>query len=259
MPGIKDKLKQAGMGYKPEEFVKRTFLTSFYMATGIVVFLFFLLAKFNLLAKIFFIAPPLIFAVMFIYMLRLPDVRIKRKEREISKEIVFAGRFLIIELESGVPLYDSLVHISKNYETIGVYFKEIVDKIDLGTSVEDALNEAVELTPSNDFRRMLWQIVNSLRTGSNVAISLSAVVDQITREQNIEVQEYGRKLNPLAMFYMILAVILPSIGITMVIILTSFLELKLKLPLLLVVVLLIGLVQFMFLAIIKFSRPAVEI
>ena len=257
-PNLKVKLKQAGIDDKPEDFIRKTFISAFYMATGVVVFLFLILAKLNVVKGIFFILIPIIFIVMFFYMIRLPDVRISKKEKDISKEVVFAGRFIIIELESGVPLYNAMVNVSKNYEIIGRYFKEITDKVDLGTSMEDALNEAVEFIPSNDFRKILWQIINSIRTGSDVAKSLYSVMEQITRDQITEVNKYGKKLNPLAMFYMIVAVILPSLGITMLVILSSSIQFELSLTILLALAGFLGFVQFMFIAMVKFSRPAIE-
>lgn len=257
-PELKDSLKRAGMQYKPDEFVKRTFLSAFYATTGIVIFVVLILAKYTTLKGILLIFPPIIFIILFSYLLKLPHMKISKKEKDISREIVFAGRYLGIEIESGVPLYNAMVNVSKNYETIGQYFKEITDKVDLGTSMEDALNEAVELIPSKDFRRILWQIINSLRTGSDIGNSLSSVLDQVTREQGIEVSKYGRKLNPLSMFYMIIAVILPTLGITILIIMSSFIEFELNLTILLVIAGLLAFVQFMFLSIIKFSRPAIE-
>jgi len=228
------------------------------MTTGIVVFLFLILAKFNVLKGFMFLIIPLIFIFMFLYMIKLPDLKISRKEKEIGKEIVFAGRFLIIELESGVPLYNSMLNISKNFEIIGKYFKEITDKVDLGTSMEDALNEAAEIIPSNDFRKILWQIINSIRTGSNIAKSLYSVIEQITKGQVTEVNKYGKKLNPLAMFYMMIAVILPSLGMTMLIILSSFIQFELSLTILIAIAGFLGFLQFMFISLVKFSRPAIE-
>ena len=257
-PGLKIKLKQAGMEDKPEDFIKKTFVSAFYMTTGLVIALFLVLAKLNVLKGFLFFIVPIVFIVMFFYMIRLPDVKISKKEREISKEIVFAGRFIIIELESGVTLYNAMLNVSRNYETIGRYFKEITDKVDLGTSMEDALDEAVEFIPSNDFRKILWQIINSIRTGSNVSKSLYSVMEQITKDQMTEVNKYGKKLNPLAMFYMIVAVILPSLGITMLIILSSFIQFELSLTILLALAGFLGFVQFMFIAMVKFSRPIIE-
>ncbi|MCK5140290.1 MAG: type II secretion system F family protein, partial [Thermodesulfovibrionia bacterium] len=108
-------------------------------------------------------------------------------------------------------------------------------------------------------RRILWQIINSQQTGADIGTSLKSVVNQVTQEQMINIKEYGRKLNPLAMFYMIIAVILPSIGITMFIILSTFLNLNLSLPILLFISFFLGFIQFMFLAMIKSSRPSGEL
>jgi len=258
LPNLKHNLKKAGMNYKPEEFIQRTFQSVFYMTTGLTISLVLILAKFDVLRGVMAIFIPIIFLVLFAYLLKLPEVSISKKEKGISKEIIFAGRHLTIELESGVPLYNAFINISKNYEIIGRYFKEIVDKVDLGTSMEDALTEAVEYIPSEDFRRLLWQILNSVRTGSDISKSLTSVLEQISREQTIEVGKYSKKLNPFAMFYMIIAVILPTLGVTILVVLSSFVELELNLTIFMVIAGLLAFVQFMFLSMIKFSRPAID-
>ncbi len=257
-PMLRLKLKQAGMEEKSEDFIKKTFISAFYMTTGIVIFFFLVLAKLDVLKGVMFLIIPVIFAVMFMYMLKLPELKISRKEKDISKEIIFAGRFIIIELESGVPLYNAMVNVSKNFKIIGQYFREITDKVSLGTSMEDALNEAVEFVPSNDLRKILWQIINSIRTGSDISKSLYSVMDQITKDQVNEINKYGKKLNPLAMFYMIVAVILPSLGVTMLIILSSFIKFQLSLAVLISLAGFLGFVQFMFISIVKLSRPPIE-
>jgi len=257
-PKLKHNLKKAGMHLKPEEFINKTFMSAFFMATGIIVFIGLILAKFNVLKSIMFIFIPIIFIFIFFYLLKLPEVKTSGKEKEVTRELIFAGRHLVIELESGVQLYNAFINISKNYPVIGKYFKEIIDKVNLGTSMEDALTEAVEYVPSDNLRRLLWQILNSVRTGSDIAKSLTIALEQIEREIIIEVKKYGRKLNPLAMFYMIIAVILPSLGVTMLIILSSFIQFELSLSTLLFIAFLLGFVQFMFLSIIRFSRPAID-
>jgi len=258
LPNLKYNLKKAGMNYKPEVFIKRTFLSAFYMTTGFVTFMGLILAKFAVLKGIMILFVPIIFFILFSYMLKLPDVKISKKAKGITKEIVFAGRHLVIELESGVPLYNALINVSKNYEFIGKYFKDITNKVDLGKSMEDALTEAVEFIPSDDFRRLLWQILNSIRTGSNVGRSLTSTLEQIAREQTIEVNKYSRKLNPFAMFYMIIAVILPTLGTTMLVVFTSFVDIQINLTIFMVIAGMLAFMQFMFLSMIKFSRPPIE-
>ena len=259
MPGLRTKLIQSGIIDTPEEFIKKTLLSTFYMTTGISVLVLTIFAQLEILSNIMYFIFPLLYVFMFSYMLKIPDVKIIKKGKEISKEIVFAGRFLIIELESGVSLYDAMVNVSKNYEVIGEYLKEITDKVSMGTTMEDAINETIETTPSSNLTKVLWQVLNSLRTGADISDSLSNILDQIVREQVIEVKEYGRKLNPLAMFYMMVAIIIPSLGITMLIVLTTFISLKIDLAALISIAFFLGFVQYMFFSIIKSSRPAVEI
>jgi flagellar protein FlaJ len=247
------------MFQKPEDFVKKTFISSFYMTTGIVIIAGAVLAKLKVVLGVLYIVFPILFFGMFFYFLKLPDVKIGRREREIARELLFVTRHLIIELESGVPLYNAMVNIAKNYPTMGKYFKEITNKVDMGTPLEDAINESIELTPSANFRKILWQIINSLKTGAEVTASLGAVIDQIAKEQLIEVQGYGKKLNPLAMFYMILAVIVPTLGTTMLIVFASFLSIELSLSVLMIIVCLLGFFQFIFWAVVRSSRPAMEL
>ncbi len=260
--GLHDKLKKANLLYSEEEFVKRTFLSALYVDIGIIFILFMLLAKFVSPLSLFFvllIAFPLSFLFLFFYFFQLPEIKISRLEKEINKEIVFAGRFLVVELESGVTLYTAMKNLIKSYPVTGAYFREIIDKIDLGTSMEEAVAEAVEFCPSSSLTKLLWQISNSLRTGSDIATPLNTVVETLIKEQQIAVNEYGRKLNPLAMFYMMIAIIMPSLGVTLLTIISIFVGLKLNLTILMIIALLIGFMQFMFVAMINSIRPPVEL
>lgn len=259
IPDLKVKLKKADMNLKPEDLVKRALVSASYLSSGLFLILVTVLVKMKAFNPFILLLFPLLCFMLFLYMLKIPDVKIARKQKEITKEIVFAGRFLVIELESGVPLYNALENLSRNYETIGKDVRRILDKVNLGTSMEEALNETVELTPSDQFRKILWQIINSLGTGSDIAKSLSAVVDQISKEQAIEFQGYGKKLNPFAMFYMMIAVIAPTLGTTMLVVLSSFISFSLDLSILLVIAGMIAFVQFMFLSMMKFIRPPIDI
>ena len=148
--------------------------------------------------------------------------------------------------------------MEKNYKFIGYYFGEILNKVYLGTSMDEAITETLNTTPSQNLRRILWQVMNALKTGTEVSRALNSVIEQIVREQAIAVEEYGKKLSPLAMFYMTVSIIIPSLGITMLVILATFIGLKVTMPILLVIAMLIGFVQFMFLSLIRASRPAIS-
>jgi archaeal flagellar protein FlaJ len=202
---------------------------------------------------------PVMLSIMYLYFSQIPIVKISRLDREINKEIVFASRFLVVEIESGVTLYDAMKTLAINYQNVGLYFQEIINKVNIGTSMEKALTETIEVCPNDGLTKVLWQISNSLRTGGDIASPLKSVINTLIKEQQISVNEYAKKLNPLAMFYMLIAIIMPSLGVTMFTIISIFMGFKLNLTILLFVVVLNGFMQFMFVAMINSARPPVEL
>jgi len=261
-PNLSEKLRKANMPMSDDEFIKRTTKYALTMSLGLLMIMFFLMANFLSLKRILTLAVylfPVFFIVLFFYFFQLPSVKIQKIDKEISKEIIFAGRFLVVELESGVSLYDAMRNMKKSYPVVGAYFQEIVDKVNIGTPIENAIVEAIEASPCNSLTKILWQISNSLRTGSDVAEPLKTVVETLIREQQILVNEYARKLNPLAMFYMLIAIIAPSLGVTMLTIISIFVGIKLNLAIMMIIAGFIGFVQFMFVAMINSMRPPVDL
>ena len=251
---LKRKLKIGRYPGDLNDYLKKTRLTALYLSIGISLIIFmFIKNPFFLFS--FIILYPLLYG----YFLRAIDVKINQLSRDISKELIFAVRFLIVELESGITLFESFKGITENYKTIGIFFREIVDKVELGTSMEDALRESIETVPSDDLRRILWQILNSMSTGGDIANSLRTITDQLVRESQIKIKEYGKKLNPLAMVYMTLTIIAPSIGTILLVIISIFTGISLSFQLLLVIAILVAFVQFMFISMIRMSRPPVDV
>ena len=254
IPGLELKLNQAQLSDTPEQYIKKTVMTSLFLSLTLL-FILYLFLQALWIVLLF----PVVFVIAFFYFLKYVDLKVVKLEQQINQEIVFAGRFLIIELESGVPLYKAFFHIAQNYKYIGRELGAVVEQVDLGTSMEKAMQTAVERTSSANLRKVLWQILNSIKTGADVTRALNVVIDQIIREQRIAVNRYAKKLNPLAMFYMMIAIIVPSLGTTMLIVLSTFVGFKLTLPLLFTLVGVVGFIQFMFLSIIKSSRPPMDL
>ncbi|MCA9478138.1 MAG: type II secretion system F family protein [Nanoarchaeota archaeon] len=253
VPGLGDKLHQAGILDTPEEYVRKIFFTSLMIAIGLflVFFVFFL-------SPIVILVVPFAVPLLFMYLVKYVDIKIENLRKRIDEEIVYAGRFLIIELESGVPLDKAFESIQTNYQVVGAYFGDIINRVYLGTNMEEAINDTLLSSPSPTLRRILWQLLNSMKTGSDVAGAINSVIDQIVKEQQIAVKEYGKKLNPLAMFYMMISVIVPSLGTTMLVVIATFIGIKLNLVVLLALAAFVGFVQMMFLSIIKSSRPPIS-
>ena len=156
MPDLKLKLAQARLHQDPEYYVKKTFNTALFLSFALLIIAFTFIKKPGI-----FLFFPIIFVFAFFYFLKYVDVKIEKMKRNINQEVIFAGRFLIIELDSGVPFYNAFINLSKNYEVVGPFFDEIVEKVNLGTTMEEALNEAISTTPSPELRKLMWQVLNN--------------------------------------------------------------------------------------------------
>lgn len=253
MPALETRLHIAGILDEPELYVKKTVFTAVITSIGLSIVFFLFFPK----LLVFFLGVLITTPLFFMYYMRYVDVKAASLRKQIDEEVVYAGRFLVIELSSGVPVHEAFENVHKNYGIVGSYFGEIVSKTYLGTNMEDAIDEVLVSSPSPTLSRILWQLLNSIRTGSDVAPAISSVIDQIIKEQQVAVKEYGKKLNPLAMFYLMVSVIMPSLGTVMIVVVATFMDLQIGLVFLLALAGLMAFVQFMFLSIIKSSRPPI--
>lgn len=258
-PGIKRKLRIAHLKDTPEKFVKKAFKSAMTLSMLLIVVAFFFLSSFgkSLLTLIYLF--PAMFLLFFLFMTHTVDVHIRKRQKEIEKEILFAGRFILVKIESGEPFLNALIDASKSHGGAGKYFREIVDDINLGTPIEKALDNAIEYSPSENFRRILMQVNNSLKTGIDVADTLRSILKQITNEQIISIKEYGKKLNSLAMFYMLIGVVVPALGVTMFIVISSFFSIQIEFSYLLFAAFMLMFLQFLFISLFKSIRPMIDI
>ena len=254
LPELRSTLRLARIADTPEQYLKKIATVSFMLAFALTLVVFGFMKSLTAL-----VAFPLFFAGAAAYTYGYADFKVKKQARLINQELVYATRYLIIQLESGIPLYSTFENLAKNYDHVGKPFAEINEKMNLGRPLTDALNETIDNCPSDELRKVLWQILNSLRVGSQITSAIQSVLDQVVREQKIAVVEYGRKLNPMAMMYMMAAIIVPSLGTTMLVVMATFLGFELNMTILLILAGLLLFIQFMFLAMIRSARPAVEL
>jgi archaeal flagellar protein FlaJ len=154
--------------------------------------------------------------------LNFPMQKGKSSSKNIERDILFAARDMIISLRSGMPLFNAITSISTGYGDASKEFAKIVQRVQLGTPLEDAIDQTVSESRSISFRRIMLQAGVSIRAGADVVSALQSVIDQLSQERIIELRRYGQRLNAIAMFYMLFGIILPSMGIAVVTILTTF-------------------------------------
>ena len=223
------------------------------------ILLFFVLQKARLSPVLLVPGFLVLFILLFEYSLLAIRAKIKKRERDVNKEVLFVGRYLLVKLYSGRPLLNALIETAESRGIASKYIKEIVDDIGTGSTIEEALNNAMIYSPSDKLRRILFHINNSLQLGINVTKPLESVLEEITREEELEIRKYGKKLNTLVIFYMLGAVILPSLGVALFIVMSSFINLSIGINDLLIVTLFLVILQFVFITFFRSIRPMVNL
>ena len=258
-PTLKIDLRIAHLPYTPIEFVNKNLKVTALYASLFTVLFFFVLQKAGmplvLLLPIFMV----LFILLFEYSLLSIKARIKKREREIDKEVLFIGNYLLVKIYSGRPLLNALIETSTGRGIASKYIKEIVNDIETGNTIEEALNNAMIYSPSEKLKKVLFHVNNALQLGIDVTKPLESVLEEITREEELEIKKYGKKLNTLVIFYMLAAVIIPSLGTAMFIVISSLLNFSISLKELLIFSFFIVVFQFMFITLFKSIRPRVSL
>jgi len=261
-PHLHTELRVAHIKQRPDEYIKKTLKGALMFSIGMGVFVFFILDVFRLPMAVLFPAVMLLFVMFFLLLLQRPKTVIKKRERELDREVLFAGRFLLVKLHSGRPLLNAMIDVSKSYGVSSKYFKEIVDDITMGTPIEKALDNSIKYTTSEKFKKIIFHVSNAIKIGSDVSEPLTAALDEISKEQMIEIQRYGKKLNSLTMFYMLLAVIMPSLGMAMMVVIGSLLGLfsdGVAKSFFIGVIIFLFIIQFIFISVFKSNRLTVNL
>ena len=195
----------------------------------------------------------------FLYIMFIPNLKISRTRRGIDKNLEYMLKDMQIQLTAGIPLFDIFVNVgSGGYGECSVVCNNVVQEVQGGKSIVNVLDEFGMLSSSEYMRRVFWQIVNALKTGSNVGISLKMISNEIKEEKENRITSYSQELSLWSLVYMITVIVLPSMGVTLILILSSFLGGAMITEMVFwVILIMIIFVQVIFISIIRSKRPDV--
>ena len=261
-PGVRTTLRIAHSSKSPEAFVKNALRLSIYGSFALTVLAFFVLSRSaSIIALPFLLAGVFVFSFLglLVFVLNSPKSAIRKREREVENDVLFAGRYLLVKIESGTPLVNTLDDASRSSGASSKSFGEIMNDVNTGVPLEQALDNAVKYSASDKFKRIIWEISTTLKTGSEIRGVLSQTLKSIASEQSLEIKKYGKKLNSMVLFYMIIGCVAPSLGVTMLIIISGFLSLDLTPIILYTILFFVGIVQFAFIVMLRAVRPTVNL
>jgi len=260
-PYLPQKLAEAEIPLKDREYLSIAIFSSLYWFTVIFSILTFLpaLVGRNLIS----ISLPLsllIALIAFLYINFYPNLVALKKSKDIERNLLFVVRHLYVQVRSGVSLFDAMVAVSKeDYGMISKEFERAVKEISTGKEQTAVLEEMALRVSHTGFKRIIWQIVNSLKSGADISKVLNTIANELSQEQKVKIRKYGSQLSPYALMYLMLTVILPTLGISFLIILSSFSGIKIPETFFFLILGVVVLFQIMFIGMIKSNRPSVEV
>ncbi|MEM0481170.1 MAG: type II secretion system F family protein [Candidatus Aenigmatarchaeota archaeon] len=254
---LQDKLEKADIKFNEREYFSIILFNSFFwfiILFSLLTFIFSIAKSFNFLL-IFFLSF-FISGFSFLMNILYPQLLISRKVRDVEKNLPYVLRQMLIEIRGGISLFESLKSVaSKDYGVLSKELEKTIRKISAGYSETEALEELALKIPSQKLRKVIWQIVNAIRSGTELSEILKSIVNEITNEQRIAIKEYASSLNPIALSFLMVGIIFPTMGTILIIILSSFLGISLPNEIFYLILFIIALVQFNFVGIVKSKRP----
>ncbi len=228
VPGLKYDLIKADYNISAADYVGFSFFNSAFLSSLSLIILFllsFLITKRTLYhsAAIGIIAALGIFILFFIAMLRYPSIEAGKISEKIDKNLVYGLKDLLLQVSSSIPLHNAVANVAAaNYGQISVEFGKATKNIKTGMPLADALEKMAIETKSKFLKRAVWQMVNSIRSGTSMKGALQTVIQELMNEQKNSIKNYAKELNLWTLIYMLFAVAIPSIGGTLLIVLSSF-------------------------------------
>ncbi len=257
---LKADLRKAGSKQSPFQYMNQTVVMTMMsvIAISIIVFLFF---KNSILHLVFFeILVFMLFPfLMFKFWNSYVQVLIRKYGREIDSDLLFVSEFFLVTLESGMPLGNAIQRLSHLDRPGGKFFKRVYTDFTTGKSLELALQEATIYAPTNSSKTLLKRLRDSLQIGVDLRDVLSNFVEEASQKKIVEIGAYSKKLNPFVMMYLLLGIVLPSIGVTFFILGAAILNLTpefLKFVLIFIFLIMFAF-QYFFYSSLKFGKATI--
>ncbi len=253
---LKYKLKRADSKLSSFQYVYQTLSMTIFSFIGIAVILFLIskkdLNKFIIMFSVLILSTPLIYKFWYNVIL----VQINKLGREIENDLLFILEYLLVSLESGLPIGNAIENLSKINRPGAHFFKRIYTEFKTGKSFKESLAEGVDFAPSKSVKQLIKKIKDSTEVGVDLEGVLVNFIKESSDQKLLAIKSFSKKLNPIIMMYLLLGIVLPSLGVTFFILAASLLEMTPSMLRIVLVFIFLGMFAFQYFAysIFKFNR-----
>ena len=133
--------------------------------------------------------------------------------KSMDRDLSFMLKDIIIQVKSGVLLYDALVAATAMHEygEASRYLREVINKINEGYNYRAALQEMASQITSEFMKKVLWQMTSIFTVGGDPS-TLFESMEQILKEYHERaIAKYMETANVILFAYMLLGAVLPGI------------------------------------------------
>ena len=261
---LKNTLKKTEIEISEEGYLASLIFSNliyFILSLGLFTLIFYFARELSL-NKSLLISLAVSFGIMMmlsLFFILYPGILARKKGENIERNLVFVLKDLLMQLESGSDMQRAFFSISKsNYGETSKEFSKVVKEINKGVSVEDSLRNLSERIESDYLKKTIWQITNAMHAGTSFKTALRNIINDLILEQRSKIKNYSQELNVWSLVYMMVAVALPTIGITIMIILSTFAGFGISQDMLIMFLIIAFIVQFLIVGMVKSRRPLVD-
>ena len=188
----------------------------------------------------------------------MPTIILKKIAVKESRDLLFALREIMMTVKSGVPLFTAMRNVGgADYGYVSQDFRWVAQQIESGVSERDALKNLAIRTESEYLKRALWQVVNAMESGAAMGNALSGIVESAEEYIYRDIKNYTSNLNFLILIYMLVAVVVPSLGVTFLVLLSAFGSLGVSVESVLVLIVASALMQIAMIGYMSTTRPEI--
>jgi len=258
-PQLKLYLKKANSKLSPFQYIYQMLSMAVMSFVSIEIILF-LVAKGNMFVLLIGSCINICFSpLLYKFYMNMVNVQVTKLGREVDGDILFVSEYLLVSLESGLPIGNAIENLSKIKRPGGVFFSRIYTEFKTGRSFDEALEEGINFSPSRNIKNLIKKLKDSINIGVDLKSVLETYINDSSEKKMLDAKAFSKKLNPIVMMYLLMGIVMPSLGVTFFILAAAMLEMTpglLKLVLVFIFLVMFGFQYFAY-TIFKFNKSTI--
>lgn len=223
-PNMRYSLKAVQAEYEPAEYIVLSGVSALVAAGLLYVLMYFLFLSQKIEMNLTAVMPSLAaLALVLFYYIRWPGIQMGKKVESVERELTYALRELLTAMNSGASLFEAMRMVAgAGHGKISEEFDLTVRDINAGVPAEEALERMALRTESQFLKKMLWQMIGVLKSGASMHGALESMQDSVQNYQDNQVMKYTQEMNLWILVYLVVGIAIPSLGVTMLVVLSIF-------------------------------------